>query len=157
MTSKLKIERVKSGLTQDQVADKVFVSRATLSRMESGKTEPTPDLITRLAQIYGIPEEELADKQDVVQQEKMSCCNQNKEAKNVVDNSKLFYMIMLFASVVTVPYGVFLCGIALYYAVKKKFHVVMIILNVVMLLVLLNVFLMVVCDFYIIPPKITIS
>jgi transcriptional regulator with XRE-family HTH domain len=157
MTSKLKIERVKSGLTQGQVADKAFISRATLSRMESGKTEPTPDLITRLAQIYGISEDELTDKQDAAQQEKVNFHNQNKEIKSVVDNSKLFYMIMLFASVVTVPYGVFFCGIALYYAVKKKFHVVMIILNVVMLLVLLNVFLIVVCDFYIIPPKITIS
>ena len=125
--------------------------------MESGKTEPTPELITRLAQIYEISEDELADKQDAVQQEKMSCYNQNKGAKNVADNSKIFYLIMLFASVITVPYGVFLCGIALYYALKKKFHVVTIIINVVMLLVLLNVFLIIVCDFYIIPPKITIS
>ena len=42
--------RKKKGLTQDELAKKLFVTRQTISNYENGSTKPDPDMITRLAE-----------------------------------------------------------------------------------------------------------
>ena len=43
--------RKKKGLTQDELAEQLFVTRQTISHYETGSTKPDPDTITKLAEI----------------------------------------------------------------------------------------------------------
>ena len=46
--------RKKHGLTQDELAEKVFVTRQAVSRWESGDATPSMDKLKALAKIYGV-------------------------------------------------------------------------------------------------------
>ncbi len=50
----LKIFRKKFGYTQDQIAEKVGVSRQAVAKWEKGETLPDIDNIIALADIYGV-------------------------------------------------------------------------------------------------------
>lgn len=47
----LRIEREKLGLTQSELADKVFVDRKNISKYENGHSNPTLDTLVKLADI----------------------------------------------------------------------------------------------------------
>lgn len=47
--------RVNAGLTQDDVAEKLGITRETLSAWESGKRVPRVDQAYAIAEIYGLP------------------------------------------------------------------------------------------------------
>lgn len=57
----LKAARVKVGLTQSQVAEKLAVDRTTMVNWESGKTSPTLDNAQRMCRLYGISIADLAE------------------------------------------------------------------------------------------------
>lgn len=46
--------REKEGLTQQQLADKLFVTRQAVSRRERGRTMPDLDTLKKLAQLFGV-------------------------------------------------------------------------------------------------------
>ena len=46
--------RTRNGLTQEELAQRVFVTRQAVSRWESGDTTPTMDKLKSLARIYGV-------------------------------------------------------------------------------------------------------
>jgi len=56
---KIKLERTKQGLSQDDLADRLSIHRSIVSRWETGKAEPTEDQLAKLADIFHIPLEEL--------------------------------------------------------------------------------------------------
>lgn len=56
---KLKEERMKSNLTQEQVAEKLFVSRQTISNWENEKSYPDIMSIIKLSDLYSISLDEL--------------------------------------------------------------------------------------------------
>ena len=45
--------RLNSGMTQEQVAEKIGVTRQALSGYESGRTRPDIDMLLRLSEVYG--------------------------------------------------------------------------------------------------------
>ena len=58
--------RIRAKLTQEELAEKLFVTRQTVSNYENGKSRPDVDMIVRIGEvlnadantvIYGIPEE----------------------------------------------------------------------------------------------------
>ncbi|MQS89660.1 helix-turn-helix domain-containing protein [Companilactobacillus mishanensis] len=51
----LKSARKKLGLTQQQVADKLYVSRKTISTWETGRNMPDIETITKLSILYKVP------------------------------------------------------------------------------------------------------
>jgi len=53
----LKQIRNKHGLTQKQVSDKVKITQAYLSHIESGNYNPSEECLKKLAKLYGIPSE----------------------------------------------------------------------------------------------------
>lgn len=86
---KLKQARLKANLTQEQVADKIFVSRQTISNWENGKTLPDIASVIKLSDLYTISLDELL-KGD----QKM--IDHLEESTNVVkSNKRLFYAIVL--------------------------------------------------------------
>ena len=56
---KLKLRRKKAGFTQEQVAEKMHITRQTLSNWEVGKYFPDIDSIITLSQIYNLSLDEL--------------------------------------------------------------------------------------------------
>ena len=58
---KLKEARTNVGLTQEQVAEKIMVSRQTISNWENGKSLPDIVSILNLSDLYQISLDELGD------------------------------------------------------------------------------------------------
>ena len=47
--------RTKNGLSQDELAEKVFVTRQAVSRWENGETVPNPDTLKLLSALFDVP------------------------------------------------------------------------------------------------------
>lgn len=50
----LQAYRVKKGLTQEQLAEKVFVTRQAVSRWENGETSPNHETLKALSKLYDV-------------------------------------------------------------------------------------------------------
>lgn len=59
MSDHLKNCREESGLSQDEVAKLLNITRQALSNWENGKTEPDAKMLAALSKIYGVPIDEL--------------------------------------------------------------------------------------------------
>lgn len=46
--------RQKQGLTQEELAEKLFVTRQAVSRWETGETTPNADILLRLSMLFGV-------------------------------------------------------------------------------------------------------
>ena len=57
--AKVKELRVQKGLTQEELADRVGVSRQAVSKWESGTADPSTSNLLALAKLFGISAEEL--------------------------------------------------------------------------------------------------
>jgi len=53
--------RLGSGMTQAEVAEKLYVTRQTVSSYESGRTQPDVETLARLAEVYSVSVQELLD------------------------------------------------------------------------------------------------
>lgn len=53
IASNLRQIRLDSGMTQEQVAERIGVTRQALSSYESGRTRPDIDMLLRLSEVYG--------------------------------------------------------------------------------------------------------
>ena len=58
--NQLKVMRTRKGLTQEEVAEKVGVSRQAVAKWEKGETMPDVESCIRMADLYGVPLEVLA-------------------------------------------------------------------------------------------------
>ncbi|WP_253295963.1 helix-turn-helix transcriptional regulator [Enterococcus raffinosus] len=54
INQKIKTERQAAEWTQEQLADKIFVSKRTISNWETGKTLPDIESVLRLAKVFQI-------------------------------------------------------------------------------------------------------
>lgn len=50
----LQMYRVKKGLTQEQLAQKIFVTRQAVSRWENGETSPNHETLKELSKLYDV-------------------------------------------------------------------------------------------------------
>lgn len=51
----LKAARVNANLSQDEAAEKLNISKATLQNYESGKTMPQWDMVKKIGEVYNFP------------------------------------------------------------------------------------------------------
>lgn len=56
---KLKIERKNKGWSQEELAEKLFVSRQSVSKWENGQNYPSIEIIIKLSDLFGITIDEL--------------------------------------------------------------------------------------------------
>lgn len=56
---KLKALRLKNGLTQDELGEKLYLSRTSISYYEQGKFEPSIETIIAVADLFNITTDEL--------------------------------------------------------------------------------------------------
>jgi len=55
----IKVERAKKGLTQQDLAEKVLVSRQTINSIEKGKYVPSTVLALKIARVFGVGLEDI--------------------------------------------------------------------------------------------------
>jgi putative transcriptional regulator len=59
MKNRLKILRAEQNLTQEELAQKVGVSRQAINAIETGKYDPSLPLAFKLAKLFGLPVEQV--------------------------------------------------------------------------------------------------
>lgn len=100
ISERLKEARQSIGMTQDQVAEKVLVSRVTVSHWESGKSLPDIVSLISLSDLYGISLDELV-KGDSKMTEKVK-----KDAKDANNNKRLIKATVILVLAVVLVYAV---------------------------------------------------
>ena len=95
---KLKDARLNAGMTQEQVAEKIMVSRQTVSNWETGKSLPDIISIINMSDLYQISLDELL-KGDRKMKEKLK-----KDIENANDNKRLILTTALMVLFVVVTY-----------------------------------------------------
>ena len=98
ISQKLKEARQKAGMTQDQVAEKIMVSRVTVSHWENGKTLPDIVSLIRLGDLYCISLDDLV-KGDSKMMEKVE-----KDARDSRSNQRLILATAILAASVLAVY-----------------------------------------------------
>ena len=96
---KLKDARANTGLTQEQVAEKIMVSRQTISNWETGKSLPDIISIMNLSDLYQISIDELL-KGDKRMKEKLE-----KDEKVARENKRIILITALLFIVVGIIYA----------------------------------------------------
>jgi DNA-binding XRE family transcriptional regulator len=81
---KLKENRLKLNLSQDQLAQKVFVSRSAVAKWEQGRGLPEDESLDRLAQLFGMPSDELLTKEDMKKEIEADEKNLNRSKKKTL-------------------------------------------------------------------------
>ena len=97
---KLKDVRMQAGLTQEQVAEKIMVSRQTVSNWENGKSLPDIVSIMNLSDLYQISIDELL-KGDKRMKEKME-----KDANIAKANKRVILTTAIITLVVGIIYSI---------------------------------------------------
>lgn len=86
---KLRAARAKCGLTQEQAAEKLYVTRQTVSNWENEKSYPDIVSIVKISELYGVSLDELLKGDDEIMRHL-------EETTNVVKSGKrLFAAIIL--------------------------------------------------------------
>ena len=100
ISEKLKEARQKAGMTQEQVAEKIMVSRVTVSHWENGKSLPDILSLISLSDLYSISLDELV-KEDSKMVEKV-----RKDAKDANNNKRLIGVTAVLVIAVLLVYAV---------------------------------------------------
>ena len=100
IAEKLQEERQKAGMTQDQVAEKIMVSRVTVSRWENGKSLPDIVSLISLSDLNSISLDELV-KGDSKMVEKVW-----KDAKDANTNKRLIGVTAILVIAVLLVYAI---------------------------------------------------
>jgi transcriptional regulator with XRE-family HTH domain len=100
IAERLKQARASKNMTQEQVAEKILVSRVTLSHWENGKSLPDIVSLISLSDLYNISLDELV-KGDAKMTEKVK-----KDSKTAKANTHLIGITAIIVTIVLVIYGV---------------------------------------------------
>ena len=100
ISERLKEIRQNAGMTQEEVAEKIMVSRVTVSHWENGKSLPDIVSLISLSDLYSISLDELL-KGDSKMTEKVK-----KDAKEAKNNKRLIGITAILVIAVLLVYGV---------------------------------------------------
>lgn len=102
---KLKAARAKCGLTQEQAADKLYVTRQTVSNWETEKSYPDIVSIVRISELYGVSLDELLKGDDEMMKHLEETTNVVKSNKRLLAAVVLniIVMIVMFAAALLLP------------------------------------------------------
>ena len=100
ISKRLKEIRQNAGMTQEEVAEKIMVSRVTVSHWENGKSLPDIVSLISLSDLYSISLDELL-KGDSKMTEKVK-----KDAKEAKNNKRLIGITAILVIAVLLVYGV---------------------------------------------------
>jgi len=91
---RLKAERTKKGWTQDELAEKLFVSRQSVSKWENGANYPNIEILIKLSDLFGVTIDELLRSDEELTQKVIEDSKQLKYPR-----LKFFFDILFMAAV----------------------------------------------------------
>lgn len=97
---KLKKARMDKKLTQEEVAEKIFVSRQLISNWENNKTYPDIGNVIALSDLYQISLDELLKGSD-------NFMKHLEESTDIVKSNKKLIIIIIFALLVVIAMAIF--------------------------------------------------
>jgi len=65
MKNTIKVERARYNMTQQDLAEKVSVSRQTINSIEAGKYVPSTVLALKISKVFGVGVEEIFELEEV--------------------------------------------------------------------------------------------
>lgn len=69
MQNIIKVLRAKHNMTQEELAKKIGISRPAMSDIENGKVMPSGKTVIRLANVFGVPAEQIFFEEPVIHEE----------------------------------------------------------------------------------------
>ncbi len=109
LSKQIRSYRNKKALSQDQLAEQVFVSRQTISNWETGKSYPDVNSLILLSQVFEVSLDQLI-KGDA---EKMKVQIQKEDQKNFSRLSIMFTILLLATVLTPIPLVHFLSSIGI--------------------------------------------
>ncbi len=102
---KLKAARAKFGLTQEQAAEKLYVTRQTVSNWENEKSYPDIVSIVKISELYGVSLDELLKGDDEMMKHLEETTNVVKSGKRLFTAIilNIIVMIVMFAAAFLLP------------------------------------------------------
>lgn len=96
--NQIKQHRTAQGLSQEELAEQVYVTRQTLSNWETGKTYPDINSLLRLSDLFHVSLDELV-KGDIPKMKEQINKNDVKEFKKASNILSLLYAAMVFSAI----------------------------------------------------------
>lgn len=96
--NQIKLHRIAQGLSQEELAARVYVTRQTLSNWETGKTYPDINSLLRLAELFHVSLDELV-KGDIKKMKEQINKNDVKEFKKASNILGMLYATMVFSAI----------------------------------------------------------
>lgn len=93
---KLQQLRNKKGLTQEQLAEKVCVSRVAISKWESGRGYPNLDSLKKLSEIFNVSIDELLSSNELIDMANSQTKNNSRTLRSLIFGIADFLVILLF-------------------------------------------------------------
>ncbi|MDO5601661.1 MAG: helix-turn-helix transcriptional regulator [Oscillospiraceae bacterium] len=133
IAEQLKNARAKAELTQEEVAEKLGVSRQTVSNWENGRSYPDIVSMITLSGVYGVSLDALLKGDDALMEHLEESTDTVKSNKKLIAasaaNILLFILILLFSGIIAqnkyLTGGVLIFGVcsitALFYQIIRKF------------------------------------
>lgn len=100
LSNKIKNYRKEHNLTQQDLADKLYVSRSLIAKWEQGRGFPTPDVLEKLADLLCVPFNELISEKD----EKTVVIETNH---NIKSQKRFFLLISILSCVMLITMSAF--------------------------------------------------
>lgn len=110
-STRLKVLRTQKGYTQEEIANRLNVSRQAVSRWETGKSVPDIENLALLAEIYSISIDELLGKERICEEEK----KENKFEREIVG-----MILVLGVGLIQPIFGLVVTFCVLAWMIKKK-------------------------------------
>lgn len=92
---KIKELRIKECLTQEQLAEKVSVSRVTISKWETDRGYPSIDSLKDLSEVFDVPVDSLLSSDEIVRIAEKDIVEKKQEQKAVFIGLSCFLSILL--------------------------------------------------------------
>ena len=93
---KLQQLRIKNGLTQEQLAEKVYVSRVAVSKWESGRGYPNLDSLRKLAKVFNLTIDELLSTDELIDIVEVQTKNKSRILLTLILGITDFMAVLLF-------------------------------------------------------------
>ena len=114
--------RKESGMTQDELAEELNVTRQALSNWERGKTEPDIETLTKIAEILDVSVEELIYGEEREEEHKTVVRQVTKHAKEGVGFGTVLAMVISYVKWQSIGWailhGLFNWVYVIYYIIK---------------------------------------
>ena len=105
---KISVLRKSKGMTQKELADKLFVTDKAISRWESGTGNPDLNTLPKIAEIFGVSVDYLLSDEQVIKENKETCESPKKQktSKRLLSKKKTLIVILSILATISIITGI---------------------------------------------------